>query len=247
MTNRVYVLDTGISIFDKSILTLNYREFGHSVKVPVLAYLIKSNDENILIDTSFGNPDRPDLKAWECQRPLGQAQEPIAQLRKLGVRPDDIGIVVNTHLHDDHCGNNILFKNSKFFVQKEELRHAFVPDDNERDESGPFCNRLDFDHPLNYQLMNGDYEVADGVRVICTPGHTAGHQSVVVRLGDRNLIIASDAVFTEENWTRNVMPGIVYDSVAYMNSIKKLKSIKNSTIYFSHDMDFFIKSPREFS
>jgi len=247
MTNRVYVLDTGISIFDKTVLTLNYREFGHSVKVPVLAYLITSNDEKILVDTSFGNPDRPDLKAWECQRPLGQAQEPIVQLRNLGFGPDDIDIVVNTHLHDDHCGNNILFKKSKFFVQKEELRHAFVPDDNERDENGPFCNRLDFDHPLDYQLMSGDYELADGVHVVYTPGHTAGHQSVVVRLENRNLIIAADAVFTEENWTKNVMPGIVYDSVAYMNSIRKLKAIKNSVVYFSHDMDFFVRSPREFS
>ena len=246
MKNRVYVLDTGIQISEKSILTLNYREFGKSVNIPILAYLIKTDEENILVDTSFGSPDRPDLKAWEFKRPLGEAQELAVQLRHVGVEPDDVNIVVNTHLHSDHCGNNKLFKSSRFFVQKEELRHAFVPDDNERDSTGPFCNRLDFDHPLDYQLMIGDYEIADGVQVISTPGHTAGHQSVVVRLKDCNLVIASDAVYMEENWRDNVMPGIVYDSIAYMNSIRKLKSIENSSIYFSHDMDFFKRSLREF-
>jgi len=247
MANRVFVLDTGVSTCEKSLLTLNYREFGKSVKIPVLTYLIKTDQENILVDTSFGNPNRPDLKGWEFERPLGPAQEPVVQLKNLGVGPNDIDIVVNTHLHGDHCGNNILFKNSKFFVQKEELRHAFVPDENERDTNGPFFNRLDFDHPLDYQLMTGDYEVADGVQIIYTPGHTAGHQSVVVRVRERNIIITSDAVYTEENWKDNVLPGIVYDSIAYMNSIRKLKSIKNSTVYFSHDMDFFKRSPREFS
>jgi glyoxylase-like metal-dependent hydrolase (beta-lactamase superfamily II) len=247
MTNRVYVLDTGISTLDKSLLTLNYREFGKSVKIPVLAYLIKSDRQNILVDTGFGDPERSDLKAWSCERPLGKAQEPLVQLENLGAGPDDIDIVVNTHLHNDHCGNNKLFKNSKFFVQKEELRHAFVPDDNERDGREAFCNRLDFDHSLDYHLVTGDYEIAEGVQLVYTPGHTAGHQSVIVRLRERNFVIASDAVFTEENWTKNVMPGIVYDSVAYMDSIRKLKAVRNSTIYFSHDMDFFLKSPREFS
>jgi len=247
MANRVYVLDTGVGTCEKSLLTLNYREFGKTVKIPVLAYLIKTNEENILVDTSFGSPERADLKAWGFERPLGQAQEPIIQLKNLGLEPDDVDIVVNTHLHNDHCGNNKLFQNSKFFIQKEELRHAFVPDDNERDSSGPFCNRLDFDHPLDYRLMTGDYEVAEGVQVVYTPGHTAGHQSVVVRLTNRNLILASDAVLMEENWKDNVPPGLVYDSIAYMNSIRKLKSIKNSIVYFSHDMNFFNESPREFS
>lgn len=162
MTNRVFVLDTGIATCEKSLLTLNYREFGKTVKIPILTYLIKTNEENILVDTSFGSPERADLKAWGFERPLGQVQEPIVQLKNLGLEPDDVNIVVNTHLHNDHCGNNKLFQNSRFFIQKEELRHAFVPDENERDSSGTFCNRLDFDHSLDYQLMTGDYEVGRG-------------------------------------------------------------------------------------
>ena len=202
---------------------------------------------HILVDTGFGDPERPDLKAWGYLRPLGQAQQPVNQLKTLGVEPGKVDMVVNTHLHNDHCGNNQLFKNSKFFVQKEELRHAFVPDENEKCGNEPFCNRLDFDHPLDYQLMTGDYEIAEGVQILYTPGHTAGHQSVLVKLRERNLVITADAVFTEENWKDNVLPGVIYDSIAYMNSIKKLRSIKNAIFYFSHDMTFFKRSPREFS
>ena len=247
MTNRVYVLDTGVLTVNEHVLFSNCEESRKTVRIPILAYLIKTEDTTILVDTSFADPDRPDLKAAGYSRPLGQIQELTAQLGKLDVEPGGVRIVVNTHLHEDHCGNNRLFGNSKFLMQKEELRHAFVPDDSERDSNGPFYKRIDFDYPLDYVPITGDYDVTRGVRIISTPGHTAGHQSVVVELGERNFVIASDAVFTERNWTDDELPGLLYDATSYMNSIRKLKSIKNAFIYFSHDMDFFPRSPREFS
>lgn len=239
------MLDTGTSLVDEHILLSNCARNKKAVRIPILAYLIKTGDSTILVDTSFDNPERPDLKAAGYKRALGQ--ELIDQLKKLNVEPDDIDIVVNTHLHEDHCGNNKLFRNSKFLVQKEELRHAFVPDANERDSNGPFYKRTDFDHPLNYDTITGDYTVTKGVQIIATPGHTAGHQSVVVELRDRNFVIASDAVFTQRNWKEAELPGLLYDSASYMKSIRKLKSVKNAFVYFSHDMDFFVGSPREFS
>jgi glyoxylase-like metal-dependent hydrolase (beta-lactamase superfamily II) len=247
MRNQVYVLDTGISKIDQHVLLSDCEQSKKTVTIPILAFLIKSENDTILVDTGFESSERPDLKAAGYERPLGQAQELLIQLKNLNVQPDNIDVVVNTHLHEDHCGNNRLFKNSRFLVQKEELRHAYVPDDNERDANGPFYKRIDFDYPLNYQPMNGDYEVCNGVRVVATPGHTAGHQSVLVELGRRNLIIASDAVFTERNWKDNVVPGLVYDSTAYRNSIRRLRSVKNAFVYFSHDMNFFERSPHEFS
>jgi glyoxylase-like metal-dependent hydrolase (beta-lactamase superfamily II) len=247
LTKHVHVLDTGVSTIDEHVLLSNCGEFGKAVRIPILAYLIKTEDATILVDTSFGNADRADLKSAGYERPLGKGQELLVQLKRLGVYPDGIDFIVNTHLHEDHCGNNKLFKNSTFLVQKEELRHAFVPDDNERDSNGPFYKRIDFDYPLNYDPITGDYDVTKGVQIVSTPGHTAGHQSVRIELTERNFVIASDAVFTEENWKNGTLPGLLYDSTSYMNSIRKLKSIKNAFIYFSHDMDFFNRSPREFS
>lgn len=239
------MLDTGTSLVDEHILLSSCRKNKRTVRIPILAYIVRTEGSTILIDTSFDNPERPDLKASGYNRTRGQ--ELIAQLEKVNVEPDDINIVVNTHLHEDHCGNNKMFRNSRFLIQKEELRHAFVPDDNERDSNGPFYKRIDFDYPLHYDTITGDYTVTKGVQIIATPGHTAGHQSVVVELKQRNFVIASDAVFTERNWRTAELPGLLYESTSYMKSIRKLKSIKNAFVYFSHDMDFFVGSPREFS
>jgi len=239
------VLDTGSSLVDEHILLSSCRENQRAVRIPILAYLIRTEDSTVLVDTSFDNPERPDLKAAGYERAPGQ--ELIAQLKKADAELDDIDVVVNTHLHEDHCGNNKLFRNSRFLVQKEELRHAFVPDDNEKDSNGPFYKRIDFDYPLNYDAITGDYAVTKGVQLISTPGHTAGHQSVVVELDDRNFVIASDAVFVERNWKDAELPGLLYDPRSYVRSITRLKSVKNAFVYFSHDMDFFARSPREFS
>jgi glyoxylase-like metal-dependent hydrolase (beta-lactamase superfamily II) len=247
MTTHVHVLNTGVSRIDEHILFSNCERSRKLVTIPILAFLIKTENSKILVDTSFESPERPDLKAGDYQRPLGTKQELAFQLKQLDVSVDDVDVVVNTHLHEDHCGNNKLFKNSRFLVQKEELRHAFVPDDNERDRNGPFYKRIDFDHPLDYEPITGDYAVTEEVRILFTPGHTAGHQSVAVRLANRNFVIASDAVFTEKNWRDNVDPGLVYDARAYADSIRKLKSVPNALVYFSHDLDFFERSPHEFS
>jgi len=228
---------------DEYILLSKCERNQITVRIPILAYLIKTEDCIILVDTSFDSPQRPDLMAYQ----RGVGQELTDQLTKRDVKPDDVDIVVNTHLHEDHCGNNKLFRNSRFLVQKEELRHAFVPDDNERDSNGPYYKRIDFDYPLNYDTISGDQQVAKGVKVISTPGHTAGHQSVIVELEDGNFVIASDAVFTEMNWKDDVLPGLVWDSKSYLESIRKLRSVENAFIYYSHDMDFFKRSPREFS
>jgi glyoxylase-like metal-dependent hydrolase (beta-lactamase superfamily II) len=246
MNTHVFVLDTGTSTVAKKVLLATCSEPEKPVKIPILAYLIKTEEAMILVDTSFASPDRPDLKAAGYERRLGRTQEPIGQLRNLGVEPEDIDIVVNTHLHEDHCGNNKLFMKSRFLVQKEELRHAFVPDENERDSTGPFYKRVDFDYPLNYEPITGDFDLTAGVRLISTPGHTAGHQSVLVKLKQSNFVIASDAVFTEMNWRDDVPSGVVHDPKAYMNSIRKLRTIENAFIYFSHDMDFFRRTPRNF-
>ena len=230
---------------DEHVLLSKCGRNRRAVRIPILAYLIRTDDYTILVDTSFDKPERPDLKATGYERT--PTQELITQLKKLGVEPDDIDIVVNTHLHEDHCGNNKLFTNSKILVQKEELRHAFVPDDNERDSNGPFYKRIDFDYALDYETITGDYTVSKGLQIISTPGHSAGHQSLVVELRERNFVIASDAVFTERNWTEAELPGLLYDPASYKESIGKLKSVKNALVYFSHDMDFFSRSPREYS
>ena len=96
-------------------------------------------------------------------------------LNKLGVKPEDIGIVIVTHLHFDHIALSYLFKKAKFIVQKKELDYARNP--HPIDSAG--YDRSMFEG-LDLEVIDGDKEIIPGVSVFLTPGHTPGGQSVEV-------------------------------------------------------------------
>ena len=113
--------------------------------------------------------------------------------------------VANSHLHFDHCGGNEFFPRATFLVQRPELEAARKPGFVPRYSPSP----IDFDHPLDYQLIDGEHDVfGDGTVVLLpTYGHTPGHQSLRVRAGkDAHIVCASDACYTRENMDRDVLP-----------------------------------------
>ena len=118
--------------------------------------------------------------------------------KQIGVLPKDVSIVVLTHTHHDHCENNGLFKKAKFYVRKEECpdEKGFIP-------------------------VTEDIEIAPGVRLKHTPGHTEGSMSVLVE-GDRRYAIAGDAIPLEDNFRRMVPPRLNIDAKKAMESIKSL-------------------------
>src|SRR5256885_7369369 len=94
---------------------------------------------------------------------------------KHDLSPADVKMFINSHLHFDHCGQNAVFQHAPFYVQRSELVRA------RRD--GFTAEWFDF-AGARFELVDGDAEIAEGVRVVATPGHTIGHQSVVVETGD---------------------------------------------------------------
>jgi glyoxylase-like metal-dependent hydrolase (beta-lactamase superfamily II) len=119
-------------------------------------------------------------------------------LRQVGVLPKDVSIVILTHTHSDHCENNDLFKKAKFYVRKEECpkEKGFIP-------------------------VSENTEIASGVRLIHTPGHTEGSMSVFVD-GERRYAITGDAIPLEDNYRKMVPPRINYDVTIAMESIKSI-------------------------
>jgi N-acyl homoserine lactone hydrolase len=108
---------------DKSGCTLG---MNHGVKLDtaIIVYVIKGAKENIIVDTGMGDPE------WSEKyhhRKLVQYQTLEAGLQKLGLRPDDVKVVICTHLHWDHSFNNVLFRKARILVQKEEIRYAIAP------------------------------------------------------------------------------------------------------------------------
>jgi len=107
-------------------------------------------------------------------------------LAKLGLTPQDIDIVILTQLHFDHCALAHLFTNAKFVVQRKELQSALY---NPPTSQIPFYNKKLFEK-LDFQVIEGDAKITDGVWVIYTPGHSPGGQSVVVDTPKGRVILA---------------------------------------------------------
>ncbi|MEV6973130.1 N-acyl homoserine lactonase family protein [Kitasatospora sp. NPDC093806] len=134
---------------------------------PALAYLVRRPEGLLLFDTGLGEGDPgTDAHYRPVRRPLRTA------LAAAGVAPDDIDLVVNCHLHFDHCGGNPLLAGVPVLVQAAELAAA---------RAGDYTIDALVDFPgARYRELAGETEVWPGVRVVPTPGHTAGHQSLVV-------------------------------------------------------------------
>ena len=223
----VRLLRDGFFTLDQSFLVFGKYQ-GNRYRAALKPLLIRTEKENILVDTGVGTlPAKYDV--FEATKRKEEALE--YSLSQLGLRPDQITLVVNTHLHFDHCGNNRLFKNAKFLVQTDEVRYAFYPD--------KFMKvsylRDSFDFEAEFLPVHGDYIVEDGVELISTPGHTIGHQSVIVKWKGRNIVYCGDAAPLAENIERRNVTGMIYNAAQGSDSIDRLRRIPNPHYIYSHD------------
>jgi len=118
--------------------------------------------------------------------------------------PGDIGLVINTHLHFDYCGQNAVFKHAAFYVQSAGL-------DRDRRESPQLASWFDF-MDARFELLDGDAEILPGLSVVTTPGHTAGHQSVVVSTGNGTEVLIGDAAYKPRQYLEPGDPEMTRDS-----------------------------------
>jgi glyoxylase-like metal-dependent hydrolase (beta-lactamase superfamily II) len=160
--------------------------------------LIRTGEKNILIETGIGNklPER-------MARIYGQPAKLLESLHAAGLSPDDIDIVINSHLHFDHCGWNTVRRNggvlptfpkAKYYVQEGEWKHAH---ENQRDSVSYFTENYD---PLvesgQMQLLRGTSEIAPGISVEVYPGHTRDMQAIMVQSGGKTACYISDLIPT---------------------------------------------------
>jgi N-acyl homoserine lactone hydrolase len=147
---------------------------------PCFGYLIDHPDGALLVDTGMGADDWVDSH-YQPRRILLSAA-----LKAAGRTTDDVTGVINCHLHFDHCGGNPQLPGRPIFSQRAELDAA-------RHTEGHTLLQL-IDAPgLTYVELTGEAEIAPGVLIVPTPGHTAGHQSIVVRKRDGTVIVAGQS------------------------------------------------------
>lgn len=230
---EVHLLVDGIFEADKRI----FLPEGPSGMYPGVAksLFILNGNERILIDTGIGEiPEGPQYDALRkiVKITRTKMQGTRYQLAKLGIKPEQITSIVNTHLHNAHCGCNYLFPNAQFYISREEFRA--IDELTSEDPNQTAYIEGNFAKLKNVNRLKGKYNLTEDVTVIPTPGHTRGHQSVVVRLKDYNLVYCGDVSPLKENIvTRTPMTG--YDREMMREQMTKLLKIKNAKWIFSHD------------
>ena len=195
---------------------------------PVLAYLVRRDEGLLLFDTGIGTAD-PETEAHyrPRRRPLEGA------LAAAGVALTDVSLVVNCHLHFDHCGGNPLLAGKPVLVQSMELATA-------RRGGYTIDELVDF-AGVSYQEIAGEAEVWPGVWIIPTPGHTAGHQSLVIRQNDGTVVLAGQAHdfasdFASEHLARQaVRDGLEPPLPAYQPWLDRLAEFGPRRVLFAHD------------
>ena len=183
---------------------LNPADKRNRIKLGLNCLLVQTSERKVLIDTGVGK--KTDEKFKKIYR-IEQNGSLIESLRRIGVQPEDIDFVVNTHLHFDHCGGNTVkrdgnyiptFPNAKYVIQKQEWLDATHT--NERTQASYLPESfLPIQASGQLLLVDGDYEVLRGIRVIVTSGHTRGHQSVMIESEHEKAIYFGDLVPTSSH------------------------------------------------
>ena len=167
-------------------------------------------------------PSDPRATHWRRPKTL------VAQLEALGVKPADIKYLAVSHTHPDHVGNVALFPQSMLLVQKAEYEWP-----------SPFGPRFKPEHPVT--KLEGDRDVfGDGsVTIFATPGHTPGHQSLLVKLPNTGaLVLSGDAVHFKSNWDNRGVPTANSDkdqTLASMQRIADLLAKEKAQLWINHD------------
>lgn len=162
--------------------------------------LLESDGQTVLIETGQGNKDfeQTRRRGWEPDH--GKL---IEELARNGVRPADVDIVINTHLHNDHTGWNtiedgdgnltVTFPNARYYIQRGEWEDAMHPNERTRATYLPE-NLLPVDAAGQIEFIDGETQITSDITVIETPGHTAEHASVVIANGGESAIYLGDMI-----------------------------------------------------
>lgn len=192
---------------------------------PVHAWVIRHPDGAILVDTGVGLGNGAIDEWYHPQSiPLASALDPA------GLAPSEIAAVVLSHLHFDHCGQQGTLS-VPTYVQAAEFEAAKAPGYTVPDWAEVPKDRL--------RLVHGDEDIADGIRLLSTPGHTPGHQSVVIEAGDERVVLAAQCAYRSEE-LRSGQPATsnLHDETwldAAHDSLQRLRSLGPCAAHLSHD------------
>lgn len=216
------------------------------IRLAANSLLVRTAGKTILVETGNGTKWDPKLRNIYGIQEGDPLQESLA---RVGVNRESVDMVINTHLHFDHCGGNThvidgrdvpSFPNAQYVVQREELEHAMNP--TERDRASYFPDRfVPVKEAGQWRLVDGDVEIVPGISVVRIPGHNADIQAVKISSGNRTVMYVADMLPTRHHLPLAWMPG--YDLYPLQTLETKRKRIaeiveQGWVVAFGHDPDF---------
>lgn len=222
---------------------MTYRLFyGETYWAPNVTWFIEGADRNILIDTSMSAEDTKKYTETKAED-LISFEDALASV---GLKPEDIDLIIQTHLHFDHCGNTAKCKNAKVVVQKSELDFALAPHPS-------FAMNYDRSLIKDCRIVpiQGDQEILPGIEVIFVPGHSPGTQAVSIETANGKAVISGFCANKETfypptprlQWARDclgqvVAPGIFFDAIKAYDAVLKIKGLADILLPM-HDVAIF--------
>lgn len=238
---RLYVLNCGENdTKDLSAWSPGFNE-GKAFEFSDSCYLIRHAKGWLLWESGVPDAiaDKPDgVVVGNGMLTLHLRKTLRSQLYDLGVAPADISFLGFSHFHGDHVGNANLFTAATLFIQQAEYDAAFGPDAAKSGFNAALYDKL---RDVPTVKLDGDYDIfGDGSVVIySTPGHTPGHQSLLIRLPKTGpVLLSGDAVHFQENWENRRVPARNFNKEQSLASMQKLADIlerEHAKLWINHD------------
>jgi len=220
------------------------------ITLPVPAYLIDHPKGRVLFDSGLNVLTQSDPESYITSTGMrfntfffSPGEEVSSRLEAIDIAPDDIDLIVNSHLHYDHAGGNALLPNADLLVQEPEWEHACaLPDE----DVG--YRKVDFQTGQKVRLVKGEHDLFGDGSVVAFPtyGHTPGHQSLRVRTDRGDFVLCGDACYLRHALENDHLPGILHDREAMLRIFASFRSLEQAgaRLVFGHDPDMWDDIPR---
>jgi glyoxylase-like metal-dependent hydrolase (beta-lactamase superfamily II) len=224
----IHPLVVGANETDQGVMTY-LRDYGKRIWIPIYVFYLEGGDKKILVDTGLEQFMVPEEVGKTYGFDVLEFEEALATV---GLKPEDIEVIIHTHLHNDHCENDYKCPNATVYVQKAEMDF--------------FKNPHPIDHRYYPDLLDdvrvveveGDVNILDGIDVIFSPGHTVGCQSVAINTSAGKAIITGFCC-NDKNFPAAgpaIAPGVHIDAREAYDSAQKIKEMAPDILIPLHDL-----------
>jgi len=218
----IYPLVVGINETDQGVMTY-LRDYGKRIYLPIYAFYLEGGHQRILVDSGLEEFMVPEGAEKELGYRVREFEDALAAH---GLAPEDIDLIIHTHLHNDHCEND--YKCSRATIVTQKTEYEFLLDPHPVDHRY-FPDILD---GLKVDPVEGDARIADGIDVIFSPGHTVGGQSVAVNTA-RGKAVITGFCCNDKNFPSTgpaIVPGVHINVMDAYQSIHKIRDIADILI-----------------